>query len=145
MEDKKVAYNALGSAGRWLNSGRINSNGGNYDAALYSLEMAVEISLKAVLLSLNFDAPKTHAIGDFVKEAVRGNGKVPEEFRSSLPETLSVFNALLELRSVSGYIFESEKELKELGKMYSELRPKAEEAVKKCNNAVNAIIGPKKK
>ena len=71
MEDKSIATDAIESAKRWLSSSSANAERGNYDLEVYSLEMSIEIALKALVFSTGTDVPKTHSIGDRVTKIVR--------------------------------------------------------------------------
>ena len=140
MEDKGIAIEAIDSAKRWLSSAEINANAGNYDTALYSLEMSAEIAFKGLLFSLGVEVPKTHSIGDFVAEAIRGNGRLRKKFEGDVDKMISTFNALMDLRPVSGYIFETKSSLKELKKKYEEYRNDTEKIVKACGEVVNSVV-----
>ena len=107
----------------------------NHDNALFSLEMAVEVALKAVMYSLGVDIPKTHAIGDLLEAAV-GQGRVPKRFKAELGATIATFNALLALRSASGYSFATRATLEGLRRKYDSLVERAEAVVKLCEEAV---------
>lgn len=139
MEDKGIANEAIGSAKRWLSSAKINADAGNYDTALYSLEMSAEIAFKGLLFSLGMEVPKTHSIGDFVADAVKGNENLKKKFGGDIDKLLGTFNALMNLRPISGYIFETKSSLKELKKKYEECVGDAEKIVKACSEAVNSV------
>ncbi len=141
MEDKKVAYEAIASAKRWLSSAKRVAGDGNYDAAVYSLEMAVEIAMKAVLISLGIESPKVHNIRGAMQQAVMESRRIPKDFKDRVPEMFSTFNALLDLRAVGGYIFETRTGLGELEKRYAELEPDSADTVKRCERAVAAVSG----
>lgn len=138
MEHRKIALDAVGSADRWLDSAKLNAKSGNYDAALYSLEMSVEIALKAVLLSLEIDVPRVHAINDAVTLALQDR-RAPKEFKDKVPTVLSTFNALLSLRSVGGYVFETRASLADLKTLYGKYKEEAEGVVKLCGDSVRKI------
>lgn len=137
MEDKGVGPDAIESARRWLNSARINAAAGSYDAALYSLEMSVEIALKGLLFSLGRDVPKTHSIGDVVMDALRESKKLPKELAANPDKIVGLFNSLIALRPVSGYIFETKSSLRDLKGKYEKYVDEAEEIIEMCNKAVN--------
>lgn len=140
MEHRKIALDATASAARWLDSAKLNAKSGNYDAALYSLEMSVEIALKAVLLSLEIDAPKVHTIGDAVTLALQDK-RVPKEFKEKTSTVLGTFNALLSLRSVGGYAFETKASLGDLKELYEKYKDDAARTVKLSEDSVRKITG----
>jgi HEPN domain-containing protein len=139
MEDKGIARDAIDSARRWLGSARANASAGSYDTALYSLEMSVEIALKGLLFSLCVEVPKTHSIGDFVADAIKENGHLPKRFEGEADKMVSTFNALIGLRSVSGYMFETKSTMKDLKEKYEEYENDAEKVVELCADGVDAI------
>jgi HEPN domain-containing protein len=132
MEDKGIAADAIASAKRWLASAKANAAARNYDTALYSLEMAVEIALKALLFSLGADVPKTHFIGDFVMQIVKEDKHIPNELSGSINNIIETFNALVTLRSVSGYIFETRTLVHELKDKYDKYFKEAEKIITLC-------------
>jgi HEPN domain-containing protein len=141
MENAGISAAAMASAERWLNSARINAKAGSYDTAIYSLEMSVEIALKALLLALGTDVPKSHAIGDLVLESVQGNRRLPKELVENAGSIVRLFNSLVSLRPVSGYAFETKSGLKELRARYERHVGEAENAVELCGKAVSSILG----
>jgi HEPN domain-containing protein len=138
MEHEGIADEAVRSAKRWLVSAELNAGKGNYDSALYSLEMSVEIAMKAVLLSIGIDVPKSHRIGDVFTASVRDEKRLPEEFKRHVEECVDIFNALLELRAAGGYMFESKTTMDELRTEYERYRKDAENVVGLCAVAVHA-------
>ncbi len=138
MEDKEIGKDAIESSRRWLNSARINASAGSYDAALYSLEMSVEIALKALLLSLGIEVPRTHSIGDLVIESVRDNKRLPKELAQNVDKIVGLFNSLAALRPISGYIFETKSSLKDLKVKYDKYADEAEAVIEMCGRAVKS-------
>ncbi|MCL4380983.1 MAG: HEPN domain-containing protein [Candidatus Marsarchaeota archaeon] len=138
MEYKGIARNAIEGAKRWLISAELNAEHGSYDSALYSLEMSVEIAMKAVLLSIGIDVPKAHGIGDVFAASVRSDKRIPEEFKQQAAKTVEIFNALLGLRAASGYMFETNAKMEEFKAKYGLYRKSAGNAVELCSTAVHA-------
>ena len=139
MEHEGIAEEAIGSAKRWLVSAELNAGKGNYDSALYSLEMSVEIAMKAVLLSIGIDVPKSHRIGDVFAASVREDKRLPDEFKSHIGECTDIFNALLGLRAAGGYMFEAKTTMGELKDEYERYRKGAEDVVGLCEGAVDVV------
>ncbi len=140
MEYKEIARDAIDSAKRWLVSADLNAGAGNFDSALYSLEMSVEISMKAVLLSINIDVPKEHRIGDIFDASINTDKRIPKEFRQHAADTVNIFNALLELRTASGYMFETKTTIKDLKVKYEYYKKDAKRIVEICAKTVHAIV-----
>ena len=49
----------------------VNTVNGNHNLAVYSLEMSMEIALKALLLGFDMDVPRTHNIGNLILKKLR--------------------------------------------------------------------------
>ena len=140
MEDTEIAKDAIGSENRLLSSAEVNAGAGNYDAAVYSLEMAAEISLKAVMFAVEVLLPNTHAIGDLVGEAVKESRAVPRGFKERLGGMVGLLNSLLALRPVSGYVFETKLALEELGRRYEQYRDGVRSVVEECEEVVSRVV-----
>ncbi len=136
MEDKGIAKEAIASAKRWLGSSRFNADAGNYDAALYSMEMAVEIAMKAVLYSIKTEVPKSHSIGDIFKDSVKNSGALPKELKENADKMVRTFNVLMDLRPTGAYIFETRSTLAELKKKYASYKDEAGKIIDLCDKAV---------
>ncbi len=136
MEDKQVAADAIESAKRWLRSAELNAKAGNYDSALYSLEMANEIAFKAVLITLGVDAPKTHNISDVFAKSVSADKKASKIFEGRMDAAIDTFRSLLELRSISGYIYETRYDVRALKGKYNSYAKPVEDIVGTCEKAV---------
>ena len=74
---------------------------------LYSLEMGVELSIKALLLYHGIDFPKSHNILAAVVSLLSSDKIDDDEIRENAELIISTFHALLDLRSASGYSYES--------------------------------------
>lgn len=136
MEDKQSAGAAIGSAKRWLRSAELNAKAGNYDSALYSLEMANEIAFKAVLMSLGVDAPKTHNISDVFSRSVGADRKASKAFEGRMDAAVDTFRSLLELRSISGYIYETKYDVIALKGKYRSYAKPVEDVIGVCEKVV---------
>ncbi len=134
MENK--INDALADSKRWLSSAQINEKNKNYDIALYSAEMALEIAMKGLLIKRGVDYPKKHDVIDYFKDAVASRGTV-EELRKNLDDIISTFSKLLDLRNIAGYNFgmltQDEELAKETRKLVSSTEkyiPIIEKAIK---------------
>lgn len=136
MEDKQIPGDAIGSAKRWLKSAELNAKAGNYDSALYSLEMANEIAFKAALMALGVDAPKTHNISDVFSKSVAADRKASKAFEGRLNAAIDTFRSLLELRSISGYIYETRYDVTALKGKYQSYAKLVEEVIIACEKVV---------
>lgn len=123
----------------WLQTAKITSDAGIYGQSIYALEMAVEIALKAVLLSVHVDVPKVHDVRKTVKTFIVGNKDVPKSFRDGLDHYMPIFETLLNLRAMVGYGFEGGAESKELEMQAKTLIPKCSEIILACEKAIKII------
>ncbi len=126
---------AIENAETWLGSANSNYRDGHYSAALYSLEMAVEIALKAVLLSINVSVPKIHDVSALVIKYSNENGKLNgiKENEKFIRET---FLDLLMYRNSAGYMFEYKKSEREFKELVTTYLPKAEKVIDICRKTV---------
>ena len=100
-----IARQVLDRAGRWLQGAERALEDERWDDVVYSAQMAVEGSVKAVLLSIGIDYPKEHDASDvFLQLADRE--KIPSWFRKEVPEIADVMAKLAEQRGLAGYGFE---------------------------------------
>ena len=107
MVNMRLAERALADAEEWLQSAEklIEINAG--PKILYSLEMGVELSLKALLLYHGIDFPKTHNILAAVVNLISSDKFDDPNIKENGELIFSTFHALLDLRSASGYAYES--------------------------------------
>ena len=101
---ENVAKDAMRIANNWLLSAELEANGNNFNIALYSLEMALEISVKAVLLEEEVNFPKKHDVIDQFKDLVN-NKKKFSMLKADLPEIIRIYSELLASRNTAGYGF----------------------------------------
>lgn len=100
-----IARQVLGRAGRWLRGAERALEDKRWDDVVYSAQMAVELSVKAVLLSIGIDFPKEHDVSDVLLQ-LADRGGVRAWFRREIPEISDVMAKLAEQRGLAGYGFE---------------------------------------
>ena len=131
----EIADEAIRTAESWIKTAETMLREKVYNTALYSEEMAVEIALKAVMLSTGIEPPKVHNIIESVEANVLGSNNVPKKYREELKEiTRSLLPELLRNRQLSGYTFNyniDQKDLEKLAVKYLEASKKAVETCKK--------------
>ncbi|EQD78786.1 HEPN domain protein, partial [mine drainage metagenome] len=130
---------AIETSKNWYETARMAASAGIYSQALYSLEMSVEIALKAVLISIHVEVPKVHDIRKVVRMYLVGNISVPQTFLSKLDVFLEVFDTLLRMRSMVGYGFEGTIDPEELRNQVDILLPQCSELVDECARALGHI------
>jgi len=105
MNNMELARAGIERAGRWLQGASRALEDERWDDAVYSSQMAVEQSAKAVLIALGIDFPKEHDVS-IVFEDLAKRLDMPEWFRSKVPEIVKAVAELAEMRGLAGYGFE---------------------------------------
>ena len=105
MSNVGLAEAGIGRAGRWLQGASRALEDERWDDAVYSSQMAVEQSAKAVLIALGIDFPKEHDVS-IVFEDLAKRLDMPEWFRRKVPEIGKAVAELAEIRGLAGYGFE---------------------------------------
>ena len=105
MSNVGLAEAGIGRAGRWLQGASRALEDERWDDAVFSSQMAVEQSAKAVLIALGIDFPKEHDVS-IVFEDLAKRLDMPEWFRSKVPEIVKAVAELAEMRGLAGYGFE---------------------------------------
>ena len=107
MENLDLAKRAVSDSKEWLSSAEKSMEIGAFSKAIYAMEMGVEMSLKALLLANGVDFPKVHNIITPLTRLVVSDKFSASEIKNNLEQIISVFHALLDLRSASAYSYES--------------------------------------
>ena len=107
MSNIGLAEAGIERAGRWLQGASRALEDARWDDAVYSSQMAVEQSARAVLIALGIDFPKEHDIS-IGFETLAKRSDIPEWFRSKVPEIVKAVAELAEMRGLAGYGFEQE-------------------------------------
>ena len=127
--------NAIDDANRWIISAEKNFDSDNYDIALYSMEMALEIAMKSFLIKNKIEYPKKHDVMDYFKGASTGNNAT-KDLKKNIDGLATVFSKLLDLRNDAGYNFgrlKNDAKLKdESAKLLKETKKYVEIIEKSC-------------
>ena len=107
MVNTRLAERALADAEEWLQSAEKLREINAGPKILYSLEMGVELSVKALLLYHGIDFPKTHNIFAALVNLISSDKFDDAEIKENSELIFSTFHALLDLRSACGYSYES--------------------------------------
>ncbi|MCL5990363.1 MAG: HEPN domain-containing protein [Candidatus Thermoplasmatota archaeon] len=107
MVNRELASKALKNAEEWLLSAKELDKTKVPSKVLYSLEMGIEMSLKALLIYHGIDFPKSHNILPVVANLISSSEFDDTEIKKYSNELFSIFHALLDIRSASGYSYES--------------------------------------
>jgi len=105
MNNMELARAGIERAGRWLQGASRALEDERWDDAVFSSQMDVEQSAKAVLIALGIDFPKQHDVS-IVFEDLAKRLDMPEWFRSDVPEIGKAVAELAEMRGLAGYGFE---------------------------------------
>lgn len=132
-----IAKEAIETAESWIKTAETMIEKKVYNTALYSEEMAVEIALKAVMLSTGVEPPKVHNIMESMESGVLALDRFPKKYKEEIKRILRVLlPELLRTRQLSGYTFNytvNKKDLEVLAKKYLK---EAEDAVAACKMVV---------
>ena len=107
MVNRELASRALKNAEEWLLSSKELDKAKVASKVLYSLEMGIEMSLKALLIYHGIDFPKSHNILPVVANLISSSEFDDTEIKKYSNEIFSTFHALLDIRSAGGYSYES--------------------------------------
>ncbi len=141
-----ISEDAIRDAQNWIITAETMAEKGVYNTVLYSEEMAVEIALKAVALSVEVEPPKVHNITGVMENIVIKSAKFPEKYKDDVKRLIKeLLPELLRTRQMSGYTFNyniDEDDLKSLAMKY--LQP-TKEAVELCKRIVDETGNKKKR
>lgn len=101
----KLAVSAFKRAGRWLMSAFRALEDGRWDDVVYSSQMAVEQSSKAILIALGIDYPKEHDVSIAFKSISKFKN-IPKWFIDLIDDLSNNISELAELRGLAGYGYE---------------------------------------
>ncbi|MHB1506451.1 MAG: HEPN domain-containing protein [Cuniculiplasma sp.] len=136
----EIAEKAIDTAESWISTAETMAEKKIYNTCLYSEEMAVGISLKAVLFAIGIEPPKTHNIIETVEKNIVNSQKISKDKREEIREIArSLLPELLGNRQTSGYTFNyniDKATLETIALKYLELSKKA---VLLCKNIVKEI------
>ncbi len=122
---------AMKDSERWLSSAENNLKAGNYDIALYSSEMSLEIAIKALLIKNGIDYPKKHDVIDQFRLIINQRN-TDNKLREKADNIIKTFSQLLDYRNIAGYNF---GELK----LDDNVKNKTEELIKETKAYIELI------
>lgn len=125
----------------WLQMAEMAVEANKYAQATYSMEMATEIALKAVLIAVRVEVPKVHDIRKAARMFLAGNKSLPRPFVEGLDGYLATFETLLRLRPIVGYGFETGTNKQYLKEQAEELLPKCSNILAECEKAIRHAKG----
>ena len=134
-----LALKALSKSRSWYLSAEINAQRNQYDIAVYSLEMSMEIALKALLLVFNTDVPRTHNIGNLVLKKLRDSKSISPGDADRLTGYVDEYYDLLRMRNVAGYGYEAHPESKRMENAFNQYIGIVKDTIDLCENIVNSI------
>jgi len=136
MSNIGLARAGVERAGRWLQGASRALQDARWDDAVYSSQMAVEQSAKAVLIALGIDFPKEHDVS-IAYEDLAKRLDIPEWFRSKVPEIVKAIAELAEMRGLAGYGFEQGIEVE----YFKDYAPEAFKRAKEVHEACSKLLG----
>ena len=135
-----ISEKAMETAESWIKTAETMAKEGVYNTCLYSEEMAVEISLKAVLFALGIEPPKNHNIIEIVENNIVNSQKISKLNRDKIKEMVrSLLPELLGNRQTSGYTFNYNIDEEGLEKIALKYLESSKKAVLLCKDVLNEI------
>lgn len=135
--ERKEELDAINDANAWMTTAVLSGKEGNYNISLYSLEMSVEIGLKAVLIHLGIAYPKVHNILPILLHTIDNNKeKLPKEFVDKKEFIMDNFRELLKMRGPAGYTFGENLKIVDMKQSFDFFLANSKEVIKLCNSAV---------
>ncbi len=102
---EKNVKSALDNASRWYSTAKEAYAAKNYDNSVYAMEMALEIGLKAVLISEGVDYPKIHDVTAVIRMSLNADINKKGINQDTVDDMLSTMQVLLKYRNAAGYMF----------------------------------------
>ncbi|MHB8372838.1 MAG: HEPN domain-containing protein [Thermoplasmataceae archaeon] len=136
---ESLALKAISNSRSWYLSAEINAERNQYDIAVYSLEMAMEIAFKAFLLKFHMDVPKSHNIGNLILNKLHESKLISTENAEKLKGYVEEYYDLLRMRNVAGYSYESPTESKRMENAFNRYREIVKDSINICETIINLV------
>ncbi|MCL4323623.1 MAG: HEPN domain-containing protein [Candidatus Thermoplasmatota archaeon] len=89
-----------------------------YDIAVYELEMAGEVALKALLINAHLEVPKKRDVSRIVRTLAQTNDIVTAKKIDIFLEYLDIFDRIVKVRGDAEYSYESTEDLDAFREFY---------------------------
>lgn len=133
----EISKEAIKTAETWVETAEATLKNKIYNTALYSEEMAVEIALKAVLLSVGIEPPKVHNIMQVIETNIMKSDKLDSKDKYEIKRiSRTLLPDLLNIRQISGYTFNYNINQKDLENMAVKYIDEVKSTVKTCRKIV---------
>jgi HEPN domain-containing protein len=139
LKNVEVAVHGLKRAGRWLQGAEAALKDGRWDDVVYSAQMAVEQSAKAVLFALGIDFPKEHDVSDVFLQ-LSNRDDLPTWFRGDVETISNLIAELAEQRGLAGYGFELGIDAEYFKPYAPQVLENARAAYQKCSKLVQELF-----
>ena len=141
VSNAEMASRALSRSERWLQGAARALKDRRWDDAVFSSQMAVEVSSKAVLLALGVEFPKRHDVSAVFRE-VTSASKLPGWFEvDRLSADISTF---AKLRALAEYAYERGEDASRFRDEAAPLMKEAKSHVGDCGRLLAELFGGKK-
>lgn len=130
---------AIQRAGRWLQGAERAMDDRRWDDVVYSSQMAVEHSAKAVLLALGVHFPKQHDVSDILV-GIADRKEIPDWFRREIPQISDVVARLSEQHGLASYGFEHGIGVEYFKDFAPEALREAREVHSRCMEALDQLL-----
>lgn len=140
MKSVDLAISGVKRAARWLQGARRALDDKRWDDVVFSSQMAVELSAKAILLSLGIEFPSEHDVGGiFIQLADRDD--LPRWFRTETKHVSNIISELAKLRGMAGYGFDKASDPNYFRDYAPEALRSAERVYEACVRLLNNLFG----
>ncbi len=133
-----LASKALRNSQRWLSSSSSSYISESYDIAVYELEMAGEVALKALLIHSGLEVPKRHDVSRILRSLAHDNDIVPLNKMNKFFEFLDTFDRVTKFRGDAGYSYESSQDLDTFKELYQLYNEKINQLVEFASDIINS-------
>lgn len=130
---------AIERAGRWLQGAKRAMDDHRWDDVVYSSQMAVEHSAKAVLLALGVHSPKQHDVSDILV-GIADRKEIPDWFRRQIAQISDAVARLAEQRGLASYGFEHGIGVEYFRDFAPEALREAQEVHSACREALDELL-----
>jgi len=139
VSNAELAFKALARSERWLQGASRALEDGRWDDVVFSSQMAVEVSSKAVLLAMGIDFPKQHDVSAVFREVAEKS--VPKWFPvERLASNISTF---AEMRALAEYAYERDVGEDHFKGEAKQTHKDAEAHVSDCKRLLKELFGEK--
>ena len=139
MKSTEVAKAGLNRAERWLQGAVRAFEDKRWDDVVYSSQMTLELSTKAILMLFGIDYPKEHDVSSVLVQ-LADREDIPKWFKDKVPSISDAVAELAELRGLAGYGFEPGMDAEYFKDYAPEALKRARETFEHCSRLLEELL-----